>query len=304
MRTNARLGYGMAVAAAAISGLSIYVNSLGVGSVIKDATLYTTLKNAVVGVIVLIPLVFLASERRQFARLSARQWLWLVALAVVGGSVAYVLFFEGLRLTTASTGSLINHLQFAFVALLAIAFLRERMPALAWAGVALLVLASFLGVRFDAMRFGEGALLVLASTVMFAGGFVIAKHLLNGLSVQAVMAAKMTGGAIILAAYAALTGHLRPLSHLSIVQWEWVVLTGIILFAFTATILLAIRHAPVTAVLAIGAAAPLITLALQSAGGRAPAVSGAAALSLALTAAAALVIAIGGTWSRSRRAVA
>jgi len=63
----------MAVAAAVINGFSIYVNSLGVGGVIKDATLYTTLKNAVVGVIVLVPVLLLAGERRQFAHLSGRQ---------------------------------------------------------------------------------------------------------------------------------------------------------------------------------------------------------------------------------------
>lgn len=302
MRTNARLGYGMAALAAAISGFSIYVNSLGVGSVIRDATLYTTLKNSVVGVIVLLPVLFLAGQRAELRRLSGRQWAWLVALAVVGGSIAYVLFFEGLRLTTPATGSLINHLQFAMVALLAVVFLRERLSATVWAAVAVLLVASFIGVNLGALRLGRGALLLMASTTLFAGGFVIAKHVLRELSTQTVMTAKMTGGSLILIGYSAATGHLRPVAHLTAGQWEWVVLTGIILFAFTAAILLAIRHAPVTSVLAIGTASPLITLALQAAGGHAPKMPAAALASLLATAAAALAIVAWGLWAGSKRA--
>lgn len=302
MKTNPRLGYGMAAVAAAISGFSIYVNSLGVGTVIKDATLYTTLKNSVVGLIVLLPLLFLARQRADFARLSRRQWTWLAALAVIGGSVPYVLFFEGLRLTTATTGSLINHLQFAVVAVLAVVFLRERLARPVWAAVAVLFAASFIGINLNVVRFGQGAALVLASTLLFAAGFVIAKHVLRELSTQAVITAKMAGGSIILIVYSGLTGHLSPVVHLTSVQWEWAVMTGIILLAFTAAILVAIKHAPVTAVLSIGTASPLITLALQAAGGHAPKMAATPALSVATTVIAALAIAAWGAWAEPRRA--
>lgn len=301
MTTKPRLGYGMAAVAAAISGFSIYVNSLGVARVIKDATLYTTLKNAVVGLIVLLPVLFLSRRRSELSRLSARQWGWLAALAVIGGSVAYVLFFEGLKLTTATTGSVINHLQFAFVALLAVVFLRERLPLAAWGAVAVLFAASFIGVNLNAIRIGQGGLLVLSSTVLFAAGFVIAKHLLAGVSTEVVMAAKMTGGSLILVAYSAVTGHLRPVAHLTAAQWEWVLLTGLILLAFTASILVAIRHAPVTSVLAIGTASPLITLALQTAGGSSPKMPVAALISLALTVAAAVAIVVTGVLRKPGR---
>lgn len=304
MRLNPRLGYGMAALAAVISGISIWVNSLGVTAVIRDATLYTTLKNAVVAVIVLVTLLFVGRQRAELSRLRPRQAAWLAALAVVGGAVPYVLFFEGLRLTTATTGSLLNHLQFAAVAVLALVFLRERLAAPAWLAVGVLLVASFIGVNLHAVQFGRGALLVLASTILFAAGFTIAKHLLKDLSTQTVMTAKMAGGSVLLLLYSAFTGHLRPVSHLSAAQWEWVLMTGILLAAFTAAILLAIKHAPVTAVLAIGTAAPLITLALQSAAGRTPRMAAGAVLSLALTAAAALVVAAVGAWPQGRRAPA
>lgn len=304
MKTNPRLGYGMAAVAATISGISIYVNSLGVGSVIKDATLYTTLKNSVVGLIVLLPLAFLAGQRAEFARLNRRQWAWLGALAVIGGSVPYVLFFEGLRLTTAVTGSVLNHLQFAIVALLALMFLRERVSAPIWAALVALLAASFIGVNLNAFRWGSGALMILASTVLFAAGFVIAKYLLRDISTQAVMTAKMALGSAVLIGYAGISGHLAAVSHLTAFQWQWVLLTGIILFAFTATILVAIKHAPVTSVLAIGTASPLITLALQAGGGHAPRLAGAPAASLAITVTGALLILVWGGWREGRREAA
>ncbi len=305
-RGSLRFGYLMAVVAAAISGFSIYVNSLGV-SVVRDATLYTTLKNSVVGLIVLVPLVALAGQRAEFARLTRRQWAWLGGLAVIGGSVPYVMFFEGLRQTTAVTGSVLNHLQFAVVAALALVFLRERLAAPIWAALVALLVVSFVGVNLNAFRWGSGALLVAGSTVLFGAGFVIAKHLLRELSTHAVMTAKMSLGSVVLIGYSAVTGHLAAVSHLSAFQWRWVLLTGLILFAFTASILIAIKHAPVTSVLAIGTASPLITLALQTTGGKASKLVGAPAFALAVTVAAALLILVWGVWEGRRergRAVA
>src|SRR5689334_710664 len=50
---NAKLGYVFAVAAACISGVSIFVNSLGVRA-FADPVVYTTLKDGLVGLILLV----------------------------------------------------------------------------------------------------------------------------------------------------------------------------------------------------------------------------------------------------------
>lgn len=59
---NPRVGYYFAVLNAIISGVAIYVNSIGV-KMFGDSTLYTALKNAVVGIAVLIPVIVVASRR-------------------------------------------------------------------------------------------------------------------------------------------------------------------------------------------------------------------------------------------------
>ena len=117
------LGYLLAVLAAAVSGISVYVNSLGV-STFSDPVLYTALKDGVVGAVLLLPLVAVAAWRAEYARLDRRTWFWLIALALTGGSVPFALFFSGLKLTTAATGALLNHFQFVLVAIFAVVFLR------------------------------------------------------------------------------------------------------------------------------------------------------------------------------------
>lgn len=285
------LGVRLAVLAAVISGFSIFVNSYGVRAV-PDATLYTTLKNAVPGVLLAVPLFALASRRAELARLSRRDVGWLLALAVIGGSVPYVLFFQGLRMTTATTGSLLNHAQFLVVAALAVPFLRERVSGLAWAGLALLAAGSVAGTDTGALRWNAGAALVVASTVLFGAGVVLARRLLARLSPELVMSAKMSAGAVMLAIYAMATGHLSRVATMTATQWEIVLGTGLILVAFTVATTYSLRFAPALTVTAIGMASAPITLGLQAGAGTAPRLDAAAAWGIVMLVAGAVLFVV------------
>jgi drug/metabolite transporter (DMT)-like permease len=302
MRSSAT-GYRLALLAALISGASIFVNSVAVRA-IPDATLYTTLKNGVTGVLLLLPLLVLASRRAEVLKLGARDAAWLAALAVIGGSVPYVLFFRGLQLTTATTGSLLNHAQFLFVALLAVPLLRERITSIAWVGLALLAAGSLVGTDVGALRWNEGAVFILVSTGMFAAGVVIARRLLARLSAELVMSAKMSAGAAMLAIYAAVSGRLAGASSLSAAQWAVVLGTGVILLAFTVATTYALRHAPALAVTAIGMASPPVTLALQLAAGVAPRTAAGTISSMVLVVAGAAVFMLGARARAPERALA
>ena len=260
-QANPRRGYYFAVLNAIISGVAIYVNSIGV-RMFSDSTLYTTLKNAVVGIALLVPVLVLARHRAELGKLSGRQWGALVALAVIGGSVPYALFFRGLQLTSPVTGSLINHTQFLLVAVLAFFFLAERAGALVWGALVVLLIATNIGLNLGAVEFNEGTLLVAVSTLLFAAGVVLAKRLLRDISTLTVMSAKMSLGSLILVGYVAATGHLGAVAQLSAQQWTFVLATGLILLAFTITAFMALRYASATAVTAIPAASPIITTLL------------------------------------------
>lgn len=259
---GAAFGYLAAVLAAAISGVSVFVNGLGVRT-FADPLLYTCLKDGLVGIALLVPLVFAPGLRAEYRQISPRTWMWLVALALTGGSVPFALFFTGLQLTTPATGALINHFQFVLVALLAVIFLKERIRPAVWTGFLVLLVGTLLGTNLGALQWNQGAWLIALSTVLFAIDFVIAKHLLQGVSTVMVLTARMTMGTVMLSAYALAAGRLVSPTQLTAEQWRFVLITGLLLLLFTATTFTAIRHASVSAVLAIGSAAPIITTLLQ-----------------------------------------
>lgn len=302
---NPRLGYLFAGLNAIVSGFAIFINSFGV-KLFADSTLYTSLKNAVVGVALLLPLLLFARARAEWRRLNPRQWGLLLLLAVVGGSVPYALFFRGLQLSTSTTSSLLNHAQFLLVAVLAVVLLGERVGALMWLALLVLLVGTTYGARLDQVRWDEGTLLVVASTVLFAAGVVLAKYLLRDLSTLTVMAAKMTLGSVLLLAYVAATGHLGAVASLSLVQWGFVLGTGLILLAFTVSAFLALRHISATAATAIPAASPLITAALVVFSTQRIALKPDDIIGLALTLVAALAIMLLGqrrglgAWQRER----
>lgn len=267
-RTDPRTGYTFAALNAIISGFAIYLQGQSV-KLFSDPTLYATLKNAVVGFALLIPLAFMATSRAELKRLSGRQWGLLALLAVVGGSVPYALFAAGLKLTTPVTSALLNHAQFLVVAVLAIFLLGERVGLIVWLAMLALLMGTMLGGTtqqrsLHALIWNQGTLLVTLSTLLFAIGFVLAKYLLRDLSIMTVMTAKMSGGAALLLGYVAVTGRLGAVTQFSATQWENVLVTGLILLAFTITAFVALRHITVTAATAIPAAAPLITFVLTA----------------------------------------
>lgn len=262
-RLAVKVGYGFAALNAVVSGVSIYVNSLGVAH-FTNPVLYTSLKNGVSGALMLVPLVLLAGQRRQYKELSRRDWGWLGLVALVGGSVPFALYFTGLKSTTPVTGSLGNHLEFAVVALMAVVFLRERLRPSMWAGMAVLLTGVVLSASLGLVQFNGGTVLILCSTVLFSTGFVVVKYLFKGrLSTMVVMTAQLTLGSVVLFAYLAVRGQLSPVAHLDAVQLGYVVGTGLILLVFTATAFVAIRLIRVSAVTAIGTGAPLVTICVD-----------------------------------------
>jgi len=296
---SAYFGYALAALAAIISGVSVYVNSLGVRS-FSDPIVYTTLKDGFVGLVLLVPLAASRNLRADYQRLDVHTWFWMVALALTGGSLPFALFFTGLQITTAATAALLNHFQFVLVALLAAALLKEAIRPAMWVGFVVLLLGTLLGTNLHALVWNEGAWLVGASTILFAIDFVIAKHLLGGLATLTVMTARMTLGTGLLFLYVIVSGRLEQVTQLGPTQWKFALLTGLILLAFTTTTFTAIRWTSVSAVLAIGTAAPIVTTLLQVAVTGQLGVEPSEAASLAVTLFAVLLVIVLGV----RRSVA
>jgi drug/metabolite transporter (DMT)-like permease len=105
--TTRATGVALAFVTAVISGISIWVNARAVRH-FGDATVYTTAKNAVAAVLLLVIFLSASHGAAELRSLPARRWVALVALGIVGGSVPFVLFFEGLTRAEATQGSFIQ----------------------------------------------------------------------------------------------------------------------------------------------------------------------------------------------------
>jgi len=255
------VGIALAFTTACVSGVSVYVNAKGIAH-FDDATVYTTAKNAVAGAFLLLlalPLLLAPreSEGRSARPQTRRHWLGLVAIACIGGSIPFVLFFEGLSRASATQAAFIHKTLVVWVALLAVVLLRERLGPLHLLAIALLMVGQAVLVpNVGVVTFGVGEAMILAATLFWAVEVIVVKRLVVPLQPRTLAAARMALGTLVLVAWVAVSGRASELLGLSADQWGWAILTGVLLTAYVATWYAALARAPavdVTAVLVFGA---------------------------------------------------
>ncbi len=264
---NRHAGLLAALAAAVVSGVAVFVNGIAVRR-FDDATVYTTAKNLVAGA-VLVALSLIAARGttdRQTETLPSSSSRWgLAAIAVIGGSVPFVLFFEGLSRASSTNAAFIHKTLVVWVAVGATAFLGERITMVHASAIGLLLVGHLaLSNGLGGSGVGSAEALVLAATLLWACEVVVVKRLLVDVRSETAAVARMVGGGVLLLAWAAVTGGLGDLASLSASQWGWLMLTGTTLAAFVSIWYRAIANAPavdVSAVLVLGA---VITGALNS----------------------------------------
>jgi drug/metabolite transporter (DMT)-like permease len=273
----------VAAVTAIISGVSVFANSYGVHSVSSPAV-YTTAKN-LVATLVLAGAAFGAARVRARRRgsmaanfvtgvseghvaLGVGGWLGLAYVGVVGGGLAFVLFFEGLARSEAASAAFWRDTLVLWVALLAIAFLRERVRWWNVTAMALLIVGEVTltgGVGHLGANTGE--LLIVGSSVLWAIEVVVARTLLRTMAPATLALVRMGVGALTLTCYLATTGALAQLGALDASQVRWVLWTGLLLGGYVATWMTALGRARALDVTSILVASALITWSLQWAAG-------------------------------------
>lgn len=269
-------GIALAGITAVISGFSIFINGYGVRR-FDDATTYTTAKNVVAAT--LVATIFLIWHRRTSRTvrgpdaepetiLSAPRRIGVYALvAVIGGSLPFVLFFEGLSRATSTDAAFLHKTLVAWVALLAIVFLREHIGPLHVLAIGLILWGHSLTMGGIGLpKFGSGELLILAATLCWSIEVVVSRHVLQrNVDELALSTARMFGGALVLIGWAVARGEASALLNLTASQVGWTLITGVFLTAYVVSWHFALARAQavdVTAVLVIGA----VITALLSAG--------------------------------------
>jgi drug/metabolite transporter (DMT)-like permease len=256
MTSTRRLGLVLALCTAAVSAVSVYVNTSAVRA-FGDATVYTTAKNLVAAVLLAVLAGSVAAGRRgPSGNLGGRQWLGLAAVGVIGGSVPFVLFFEGLARATSPQAAFLQKTLVVWVALLAVVVLRERAGWPHLAAIALLVVGQVGLASVGAFPFDAGAAMILAATVLWSVEVVLVKRLLADLSSWTLAVARMGIGSVVLLGWLAVTGRVGDLASLTGLQVQWLAVTGLLLTAYVALWFAALARAQavdVTAVLVLGA---------------------------------------------------
>lgn len=251
---------------AAISGVAVYVNADGVRA-FGDATAYTTAKNAVAAVLlagISLAVGRLRDDERPRLPRSRSGWAGLATVGVVGGSVPFVLFFEGLARASSADAAFLHKTVVLWVALMAVPLLGERVGRLQAAAVVLLLGGyAVLGGGLPRLTAGGGELLVLAATLLWSGEVLVAKRLLAEVPAATVGLARMGIGSVVLIVWTVAARGAGVLTVLTAHQWWWALVTGALLAGYVATWLSALSRAPAVDVTAVLAGGAVLTALLQ-----------------------------------------
>jgi drug/metabolite transporter (DMT)-like permease len=229
------LGTLLAIATAIISGFAIPVNKIFVVGL--DPTVFTAIRALIIGIIFFI----LASFQNKFNYKEFKKvpWKYLLAIGIVGGSFAFLLFFTGLKLTTAGRGAFLHKTLPIYIAIFAFLFLKEKISRKQLYALIVMFIGTIL--IFSAkinpadlwMNPQLGDLLIIGATILWALENVIArKAMIKGESNFVVSFARMFIGAIILFAVVLLVGKLDLLLTLSFQQIINLCISVAILFGY------------------------------------------------------------------------
>lgn len=295
---------------ALVSGVSVFVNGYGVHAVAQPAV-YTTAKNLVAAVLLLVGAGVAVGWRRTRptpvggrdatmagdarARPGPMTWAGIAYVGVVGGGVAFVLFFTGLAHSAAEPSAFLHDTLVVWVALLAVPVLRERISAWNVAAILLLVggqVAVTGGVGH--LVAGRGEALVLVATMLWAGETVVTKRVLRHVSPTTLACARMGIGVVVLTGYVAVSGHWAMLVGLDAHQVGWALLTGALLAVYVSTWMVALARARALDVTSVLVGSVVVTALLEAAAGHGG--LGSEALGLALVCGGTAVVAVG--WPR------
>ncbi len=255
----------LAILTAVISGFAIPVNKLFV--VDLDPTVFTAVRSLIIGVVFL----FLASyqSRFDFRKFKRVPWKYLLAIAVIGGAFAFLLFFTGLQMTTAGRGAFLHKTLPLYATLFAFIFLKEKVSRKQLYAMLAMLLGTVL-IYFASIPPAQlwsnptlGDLLIIGATVLWGLENTIArKAMLKNESNLVVSFARMFIGSLILFGAVLLMGRLDALLALSFQQVSNLCVSVAILFAYVLCWYWSIRLISLSKASTLLLLAPVISLVL------------------------------------------
>ncbi|MBI2675272.1 MAG: DMT family transporter [Candidatus Aenigmarchaeota archaeon] len=258
----------LAFIAAIISGFAIFANKIFI--VDLEPVVFTAVRAMLIGL--LFFLLSLWSFNFDLSGFRKARWNYLLAIGIIGGGLAFYLFFSGLKLTTAGRAAFLHKTLPLFTTIIAYVFLKEAITKKQLIAL-ILMLAGALAISSTAISpdafwtnpaFGD--LLVIAATILWGVENVIAKKaLLQKESHFVVMFGRMFFGAVFLFGAMLLLGKFELLLMLKQSQILNLIASAAILAGYVLTYYWSLKLINVSKASTILLFAPLITLLLSMA---------------------------------------
>jgi drug/metabolite transporter (DMT)-like permease len=261
---NEAKGILLALAAAVVSGISIPANKFFIVSL--DPSVFTAVRSVIIGFGFLIIAEYQA--RSQHRRFRKAPWSYLLGIAAIGGSAAFLLYFTGLQLTTAGRAALLYHsILTASTVILAFVFLGERLGkrmsialVVMLAGTVLLYMSQIPASQLWPDP-SLGDLLIMAASVFWGIEYVISKKAMSmGETNFVVTFARMFFGGIMLFGVVIVMGDTGALLSLSAQQWTNILASTALLFADVLFWYWSIRYINVSKAAILLLVAPIVSL--------------------------------------------
>ncbi len=259
------LGTMLALLAAVISGISIPANKIFVVS--ADPLVFTAVRAVIIGMIFLAVSMYVT--KRNKTKFFTAPKKYLAAIAVIGGAIAFYLYFYGLKLTTAGHAAFLHKTLPLYTAVLAFVFLREKITGKYAAAIVLMFLGT-IGIYFSSIAPAElwtnpqlGDLLVITAAFLWAVENIIAKKAMSKTDNFLVSFSRMFFGGLILFGAIIILGRTDALLALNSAQLVNICISTALLFCYVLVYYWALKLINVSKAAVFLLIAPVISLAIS-----------------------------------------
>ena len=248
------MGTFLVICAAIISGFSIPINKFLITDL--DPTIFTATRAILIG----IGFFILASFENKFdyKKFKKVPWKYLLVIGFLGGGLAFLLYFSGLKLTTSGRAAFLQKTMPIYTIILAFFFLKEKIKRKQFFAISLMLIGMIALHSTEIEPTGIaslGDLLVISATILWSIENIIAKKaMIKGESNFVVTFARMFFGAILLFGFVLFLGKINQLLNLTYEQVGKLLLSTFILFGYVLTWYWGIKY------INISKAAPLLLL--------------------------------------------
>ncbi|RLJ08250.1 MAG: hypothetical protein DRP16_01790 [Candidatus Aenigmatarchaeota archaeon] len=257
------LGTGLALITAIISGFAIPVNKIFLVGI--DPAVFTAVRALMIGVIFFV----LAScqVRFDYTKFKKVPWKYLLAIGIIGGGMAFLLYFTGLKFTTGGRAAFLHKTLPVYITILAFVFLKEKVTKRQSLALLVMLIGTFmlLSSRIDPAAFWKdpsfGDLLVLGATILWGVENVIARYAMIKEESNFVVAfSRMFFGSVFLFIAVAVLGKTDVLFSLSLEQTTNLLISTGILFGYVFSYYWSIKLINVSKASSILLLSPVISL--------------------------------------------